>query len=53
MKKEAVVHEEQGGGYWAEAPSPPGCYTHGGTMEEPEENLRDVIALFRSIGISR
>lgn len=53
MKIEVVVHVEPDGGYWAEVPALPGCYTQGDTMEELEANLRDVIELFRSIGRSR
>ena len=34
MKIKAVVHEAEGGGYWAEVPSIPGCATQGESFEE-------------------
>ncbi len=43
MKLRAVVHEADEGGYWAEVPAIPGCATHGETLEELEENLREAI----------
>ncbi len=32
MKLKVVVHEAEDGGYWAEAPSIPGCATQGGGL---------------------
>lgn len=49
MNVRVIVHREEDGGYWAEVPSLPGCYTQGDTMEELRENLRDVIQLFLSL----
>lgn len=49
MNVRVIVHQEEDGGYWAEVPSLPGCYTQGDTMEELRENLRDVIQLFLSL----
>lgn len=43
MKIKAIVHQAQEGGYWAEVPALPGCITEGDTMEELENNLKDVI----------
>lgn len=42
MTIKAIVHEEVGG-YWAEVPSMPGCYTQGDTMEELVSNLQEAI----------
>jgi len=39
-----VIHEEPEGGYWAEVPALPGCYTQGDTMPELLDNVRDAIA---------
>jgi len=39
-----VVHEEEGGGFWAEVPALPGCYSQGETMDELMENLREAIS---------
>ena len=41
---EAIVHEAEEGGYWAEVPTLPGCATQGETMEELMANLREAIA---------
>ena len=39
----AVVHQEPGGGYWAEVPDLGGCYTQGDTLDEVYSNLREAI----------
>lgn len=39
-----VIHEEPEGGYWAEVPALPGCYTQGDTMPELLDNVREAIA---------
>ena len=41
MSLKVVIHEEEEGGYWAEAPSLPGCVSQGETLEELEENFRE------------
>jgi predicted RNase H-like HicB family nuclease len=40
----AVVHVEPEGGYWAEVPDLPGCFTQGGTLDEVYHNLAEAIA---------
>lgn len=40
----AVVHAEPEGGYWAEVPSLPGCFTQGDTLDEVYHNLIEAIA---------
>jgi predicted RNase H-like HicB family nuclease len=37
----AVIHPEPTGGYWAEVPALPGCYSQGETVEELLTNLRE------------
>ena len=39
-----VVHEEPAGGFWAEVPALPGCYSQGETMEELFVNIREAIS---------
>jgi predicted RNase H-like HicB family nuclease len=39
-----VVHEEPGGGFWAEVPALPGCYSQGETLEELKRNIGEAIA---------
>ena len=43
MKIKAIIHDEEGGGFWAEVPAIPGCATQGETMEELIANLREAI----------
>jgi predicted RNase H-like HicB family nuclease len=43
MKIHAMVHRAEEGGFWAEAPSIPGCATQGETIEELRSNLREAI----------
>ncbi len=40
----AVVHAEEKGGYWAEVPDLPGCFTQGDTLDEVYHNLGEAIA---------
>jgi predicted RNase H-like HicB family nuclease len=39
----AVIHEDPEGGYWAEVPALPGCYSQGETIDELMENIREAI----------
>lgn len=43
MKLKAIVHEAEEGGFWAEVPALPGCFTQGETLPELEANLREAI----------
>ncbi len=40
----AVIHEDPAGGYWAEVPALPGCYTQAESIDELKTNLRDAIS---------
>ena len=40
----AVVHAEAEGGYWAEVPELPGCFTQGDSLDEVYHNLAEAIA---------
>ncbi len=51
MNVKAIIHEEEGGGYWAEVPALPGCATQGDTMDELLANLREAIEGFLSVEI--
>jgi len=39
-----VIHEEPEGGYWAEVPALPGCYSQAETVDELMENVREAIS---------
>jgi len=39
-----IIHENPEGGFWAEVPALPGCYSQGETLDELKENIREAIA---------
>ena len=39
----AVIHGDPEGGFWAEVPALPGCYSQGETVDELMENIREAI----------
>ena len=39
-----VIHHEPEGGFWAEVPALPGCYSQGETEAELMENIREAIS---------
>jgi predicted RNase H-like HicB family nuclease len=39
-----VIHEEPEGGFWAEVPALPGCYSQGESIAELMDNVREAIA---------
>ena len=41
-----IVHSAEEGGYWAEVPDLPGCYTEADTLDELNANVREAIALY-------
>ena len=43
MTIKAIVREEEEGGYWAEVPALPGCFTQGDTLEELESNIQEAV----------
>ena len=44
MEKFAIViHQEPEGGFWAEVPALPGCYSQGETVEDLMTNVREAI----------
>jgi predicted RNase H-like HicB family nuclease len=44
MTLKAIIHEAEEGGFWAEVPALPGCFTQGETLQELEENIQEAIA---------
>ena len=38
-KLDIVFHEADEGGYWAEIPAMPGCFTDGATLSEVRKNI--------------
>jgi predicted RNase H-like HicB family nuclease len=43
MKVRVVVHAAEEGGFWAEVPELPGCFTEADTREELIANLREAV----------
>ena len=41
-----IVHSAEGGGYWAEVPDLPGCFTEADTLDELNANLHEAISLY-------
>ena len=52
MKLKVVIHEAEEGGYWAEAPSIPGCATQGESFEELLLNLYEAVEGCLSVAVS-
>lgn len=51
MKLKVVVHTAEEGGYWAEVPAIPGCFTQGDTWEELLQNLYEAIEACLSVDV--
>lgn len=43
MKIQAIIHEAEEGGYWAEVPALPGCVTEGDTWDKLIINLKEAV----------
>jgi predicted RNase H-like HicB family nuclease len=43
MTLKAIVHPAEEGGFWAEVPALPGCFTQGETVQEIRANLHEAI----------
>jgi predicted RNase H-like HicB family nuclease len=41
--RHVILHPDEGGGYWVEVPSLPGCISEGGTKEEALKNIKEAI----------
>jgi len=52
VKMLASVRHAEEGGYWADIPMLPGCYTQGDSWAELEDNLADVAARWRESAFS-
>ncbi|MHB0938234.1 MAG: type II toxin-antitoxin system HicB family antitoxin [Armatimonadota bacterium] len=43
MEYTVLFHPVEEGGYWAEVPALPGCYSQGETIEETKANIKEAI----------
>jgi predicted RNase H-like HicB family nuclease len=46
----AVIHSAEEGGFWAEIPALPGCFTQGDSLHELEANIHEAIEGWLLIG---
>lgn len=43
MEYIVLIHQAEEGGFWAEIPALPGCYSQGETIEETMRNIKEAI----------
>ena len=43
MKLKVIIHEAEEGGFWAEVPALPGCFSQAETWDEMLANIREAI----------
>ncbi|MCD4846088.1 MAG: type II toxin-antitoxin system HicB family antitoxin [Methanosarcinales archaeon] len=43
MDYTVLIYKDEEGGFWAEVPSLPGCYSQGETVEETMEHVKEAI----------
>ena len=53
MKLKVVIHNAEEGGYWAEVPSIPGCFTQGETYKELISNIYEAVEAALSVDIEK
>jgi predicted RNase H-like HicB family nuclease len=44
MEYTIVLHPAEEGGYWAEVPALPGCYSQGETVEKTLMNIKEAVS---------
>jgi predicted RNase H-like HicB family nuclease len=45
-KLDYLIHRAEEGGYWAEVPALPGCFTQAETLAELRRNVREAVELY-------
>ena len=50
MQVTVHVYRAEEGGYWAEMPEYPGCYTQAATKDELKENVREAVQCYINAG---
>ena len=50
MTIKAIVHKAEEGGFWAEVPALPGCFTQGESDDERRTNLLEAVELWFEAG---
>ena len=49
MKLKVIIHKAEEGGFWAEVPAIPGCYTQGDSWEELLQNIYEAVEACLSV----
>lgn len=53
MKIKVVIHEAEEGGYWAEVPAIPGCFTQGESWEDLIKNIYEAVEACLSVDVDK
>jgi len=53
MKIKVIIHQAEEGGYWAEVPAIPGCFTQGDCWEELIQNIYEAVEACLSVDVEK
>ena len=53
MKIKVIIHQAEEGGYWAEVPAIPGCFTEGDSWEELIKNIYEAVEACLSVDVEK
>lgn len=53
MKIKVIIHQAEEGGYWAEIPAIPGCFTQGDSWEELIKNIYEAVEACLSVEVEK
>ena len=53
MRIKVIIHQAEEGGYWAEIPAIPGCFTQGDSWEELIENIHEAVEACLSVEVEK
>ena len=53
MKIKVIIHQAEEGGYWAEVPAIPGCFTQGDSWEELIQNIYEAVEVCLSVDVEK
>jgi len=53
MKIKVVIHPAEEGGFWAEVPALPGCFSQADTLDEMLRNIREAIEGCLSVDVKQ
>ena len=53
MKIKVIIRQVEEGGYWAEVPAIPGCFTQGDSWEELIKNIYEAVEACLSVDIEK